>query len=64
MKKHTIDLDSVPLDEAHLAAADVVLIVTDHDAVDWTLIGRHARMVVDTRNAMHGVAMSGRLVKA
>ncbi len=64
MKKHTIDLDSVPLDEAHLAAADVVLIVTDHDAVDWTLIGRHASMVVDTRNAMHGVAMSGRLVKA
>jgi UDP-N-acetyl-D-glucosamine dehydrogenase len=29
-----------------------VLIATDHDAVDWNLIGQKASLVVDTRNAM------------
>ena len=35
-----------------LAAADAVLIATDHDAVDYGLVGRAARLVLDTRNAM------------
>ena len=34
------------------AAADCVLIVTDHKAVDWSTIGKHASLVVDSRNAM------------
>ncbi len=64
MRQYTIDLSSVPLDEAHLSAADAVLIVTDHDAIDWQLIGTHAALIVDTRNAMDGIAVNGRLVKA
>jgi UDP-N-acetyl-D-glucosamine dehydrogenase len=35
-----------------VADCDVVLISTDHDAVDYGLIGEAARFVVDTRNAM------------
>jgi UDP-N-acetyl-D-glucosamine dehydrogenase len=64
MKRHTIDLQSVPLDKAHLSAADVVLIVTDHAVIDWPMIGQHAKVVVDTRNAMDGIAAAGRIVKA
>lgn len=47
-----------------IRAADAVLIVTDHDAIDYTLIAREAKMVVDTRNALAGVAERGNIVKA
>jgi UDP-N-acetyl-D-glucosamine dehydrogenase len=43
---------SVPLDERSVAAADCVMIVTDHTDVDYRMIRRKARLVVDTRNAM------------
>ena len=43
---------SVPLDAQAVAAADCVMIVTDHTAVDYRMIGRNAKLVVDTRNAM------------
>ncbi len=43
---------SVTLDAATLAAADAVVIVTEHDNVDYALVSRHAKLVVDTRNAM------------
>ena len=43
---------SRPLDEATLGAADVVIIVTDHDRLDLASIGRHTGLVIDTRNAM------------
>jgi UDP-N-acetyl-D-glucosamine dehydrogenase len=42
----------VPLNAKRIAAADAVLIVTDHDSVDYKLIAKHAPLVVDTRNAM------------
>ncbi|MDP6987351.1 MAG: UDP binding domain-containing protein, partial [Phycisphaerales bacterium] len=64
MRQHAIDLTSVPLSESHLSHADAVLIVTDHDAIDWPLIAAHATLIVDTRNAMDGLAVSGRLVRA
>jgi UDP-N-acetyl-D-glucosamine dehydrogenase len=58
-------LESRPLDESSVAAADCVVVVTDHQAVDWGLIARHARLTIDTRNAFKkaGVVPSGRLVK-
>jgi UDP-N-acetyl-D-glucosamine dehydrogenase len=43
---------SVPLDSHTVGAADCVMIVTDHTAVDYRMIGRNAKLVVDTRNAM------------
>ena len=35
--------------------SDAVLIATDHDAVDYGLLAGHADLVIDTRNAMHGI---------
>jgi len=46
------DIESVPLDEARLSSVDVVVIVTDHAAVDYDLIRRAGRPVLDTRNVM------------
>ena len=43
---------SVPLSPETVAAADCVMIVTDHSAVDYGLIKRHARLAVDTRHAL------------
>lgn len=53
---------SVSVDEA--ASADAVLIVTDHDAVDYAALGAQASLIVDTRNAMHGIEARARIVKA
>ena len=43
---------SIPLSAEAIAEQDAVLIATDHDAVDYALIARHARLIVDTRNAL------------
>jgi UDP-N-acetyl-D-glucosamine dehydrogenase len=42
---------SIPLSRDALAHADCVLVVTDHSGVDYEKVVRHARLVVDTRNA-------------
>ena len=43
---------SVPLTRESVAVADAVMVVTDHTALDYDLIRDHARVVVDTRNAL------------
>ena len=52
LKDEAIDLASRPLTPETLAAADCVVIVTDHSDVDYGLVERCARLVVDTRNAL------------
>ncbi len=46
---------SVELTPERLASYDCVLIATDHSAYDYDAIVRHARLVVDTRNATRRV---------
>ncbi len=43
---------SVDLSKQLLASTDLIIIATDHDALDWDLIGASAGLIVDTRNAM------------
>jgi UDP-N-acetyl-D-glucosamine dehydrogenase len=45
-------LASVPLTAETLQRADCVIVVTDHSAVDYGLVVRHARAVVDTRHVL------------
>ncbi|UCH74783.1 MAG: nucleotide sugar dehydrogenase [Rhodospirillales bacterium] len=47
---------SVELSEQALAEFDAVLIVTDHDAVDYEWLVRHSRLVVDTRNVTRRIS--------
>jgi UDP-N-acetyl-D-glucosamine dehydrogenase len=46
------DLASVPLTPETLAAADCVVILTNHTAFDYDAVVGHAPLVVDTRNAI------------
>jgi UDP-N-acetyl-D-glucosamine dehydrogenase len=65
MRHYKIRLESEKLTEPFLSAQDCVVIVTDHSSYNWEWIAKHARLIVDTRNAMAGVALgSGRIVKA
>ena len=49
------DLESVPLTARSLGEADLVLILTDHSAVDYRFVVEHARLLLDTRFATRGV---------
>jgi UDP-N-acetyl-D-glucosamine dehydrogenase len=65
MRHHTIRLKSQPLDEEFLATQDCVVIVTDHSCYNFDWIVRHARLVVDTRNATGNVTHGhGKVVKS
>jgi UDP-N-acetyl-D-glucosamine dehydrogenase len=56
---------SVALTARTLASTDAVLIVTDHEAVDYRLIGAKAKLIIDTRNVMSRLGIdSAKVVKA
>jgi len=59
-------LQSLPLTRDTLTDADAVLVVTDHDAIDYHLLGANAGLIVDTRNALRkrAVNVSGALYLA
>lgn len=42
---------SVALDAVTLSSYDAIILVTDHDEVDYDLVAANARLVLDTRNA-------------
>ena len=59
MRRHDLGLHSVPLTEQVVQDADVVLIVTDHDEIDFDLVATAAKRVVDTRNALSEAQVRG-----
>jgi UDP-N-acetyl-D-glucosamine dehydrogenase len=62
--RHFAGLRSVALEPADVAAFDAVLIVTDHDAVDYQALVNAARLVADSRNATrHVTANRERIVR-
>lgn len=49
MREHHFDLSSVQLTSENIAGYDLVLLATNHDAFDYELIKRQAKLIVDTR---------------
>jgi len=49
-------LASESLTAEYLASQDCILIATDHSAYDWNFVAKHARLIVDTRNATLGLS--------
>lgn len=47
-----IDMESVPLTDAVLAAADCVVVTTNHAVFAWDQIVNKAHLIVDTRHAV------------
>ena len=59
VKEDGLDLASVALTPATLEAVDCVIVVTDHSSVDYAMVARHARAVVDTRHVLPRPAGAG-----
>ena len=56
---------SVEWSQATIASFDLVLISTAHANVSYHELAEWAKLIVDTRNAMHGIAVRpGQLHKA
>jgi UDP-N-acetyl-D-glucosamine dehydrogenase len=51
MRKYKLEMESVKLSEEMLGKYDAVIIATDHTNYDYKWIVKHAKLVVDTRNA-------------
>jgi UDP-N-acetyl-D-glucosamine dehydrogenase len=64
-RKYLFELESEPLTADNVASKDLIIIVTDHDNIDYGMLGAHGRLIVDSRNALRkrSVRMSrGRLI--
>jgi UDP-N-acetyl-D-glucosamine dehydrogenase len=59
---HWAGLKSVKYTPAEIKKYDAVLIATNHACVDYALLGQHANLIVDTRNAMAGIPIKKNLV--
>lgn len=53
LRDHAFDLVSKPFDAETLKAADVVVLLTDHDDFDHAMIETQSRLVIDTRGVLN-----------
>jgi UDP-N-acetyl-D-glucosamine dehydrogenase len=60
----TFALTSLDMTDEQLKAADCVLILTDHSAIDYERVVQNAKLIIDTRNATKNVKHDrGKIVK-
>jgi UDP-N-acetyl-D-glucosamine dehydrogenase len=59
MRRYDFGLSSIELTAEALSQYAAVLIATDHSSYDYDFIVRHARLVIDTRNATRNVQENG-----
>ncbi len=55
MRRHDLQMKSVPLSAAALRTYDIVVISTHHAAVDYQLVADNAKLIIDSRNALKSV---------
>lgn len=58
MRRYDLGMKSITLTPDALGGYDCVLVATHHKAYDWQMIADHARLIVDTRNALKNVSGS------
>jgi len=51
-----LNMKSVAFDAPTLAEYDAVVIATNHDWYDWSMLGDGAKLIVDTRGVMRQVS--------
>jgi UDP-N-acetyl-D-glucosamine dehydrogenase len=59
-RHYNLNMENTPLE--NLGRYDAVIIVTDHSEYDYACIVQESRLVVDTRNATHGI-QSAKIVR-
>lgn len=57
-------LKSMALTPKLVKQQDAVVIITDHDNIDYDLIAKHAPLIIDTRNALSTITKRRNIVKA
>jgi len=65
-RKYKYDMSSIKLTPGKVRKYDAVVVVTDHSQVDYELVRKNAKLIVDTRNVykQYGIAKGGNIVKA
>ncbi len=54
-REHGLDMTCMPLTPEVVRNSDLVIILTDHSAVDYSMVVKEAKIIFDTRNAMRQV---------
>lgn len=49
MRRHQFNLASIELTPTEIESADAIIITTGHDDVDYALVKKHAKLIIDTR---------------
>ena len=49
MREHHFDLSSIELTPETIQSYDLLLLATDHDKFDYTLLQENAKLLIDTR---------------
>ena len=64
-RKYRFDMESVELTKENISKYDLILLSTDHDDYDYEFIQKHAKLILDTRNAFrkNGI-VNGKVFKA
>ncbi|MDY7076976.1 MAG: nucleotide sugar dehydrogenase [Chloroflexota bacterium] len=60
--REPVVLESAPLTEEEIAAADCVVIVTGHRSLDYAQVVKHANLIVDTCNVTAGISDDGKKI--
>ncbi len=65
-RKYQYNMKSIDLTAAAIKKYDAVIVVTDHTDVDYALVRKHAKLIIDTRNVykLYGPSENGNIVKA
>ena len=57
-------MKSVPLTRKNIQANDIILILTNHSYIDFNEIGKHSKLIIDTRNALENIKCKAKVIKA
>ncbi len=63
VRKYSFELESVPLTASNIRKYDLMAILTNHSNIDYDLIKKEARLIVDTRNVF-GFEKNNKIWKA
>ena len=65
MRRYDLKMASVTLSPENISSYNCIVIATHHAACDWDMIGKHAKLIVDTRGVMrHTSGTTARVVTA
>ena len=57
-------MKSIPLTIKNIQSNDIILILTNHSYIDFNEIGKHSKLIIDTRNALENIKCKSKVIKA